>query len=156
MGLFWAGTAHAFGLGDIFRYIGVSNNTETVVIEQSSIPIVKPKYNLDKILPTTKVIILPQDYEPRTAGQCVGFVKYITGVEYSGNANVWTQYINSDTPEIGYIVVIQAGRWGHVGFVTEIKDDKITIRSRNWRGLWIISDDEFETNDIRILGYIKV
>ena len=122
---------------------------------QSVIQPIVSKYNIDKILPTTKVIILPADYEARTAGQCVGYVKYITGIDYSGNAIVWKDYINLTSPEVGAIVVLQVGRWGHIGLVKEIKDDKIVVRSRNWRGLWVISDDEFDMDDLRILGYIK-
>lgn len=163
LGVLWAGTVYAFDfgdmfLGDMFRYIGfnkttVNNDSSNMVIATNS-PIM-PKYDLDKLLPTTKVIILPTDYDPRTAGQCVSYIRYITNVEHSGNALAWKEYINSNQPEIGSIVVMQVSRWGHLGIVKEINGDKVIIRSRNWQGLWIISDDEFDINDTRILGYIK-
>ena len=92
--------------------------------------------------PTTKKIFLPTDINPRIAGQCVGFVKYITNLKYRGNASEWDKYINSEIPYINSVVVMNVGRFGHLGVVTKIEDDTITIRSRNWLGLWIISDDK--------------
>lgn len=158
IGTLWAGTANAFSFGDVLRYMGldsaVANNDSGNTVVATSSPII-PKYSLDKLLPTTKVIILSTDYNPRTAGQCVGYVRYITGTEYSGNAIEWKQHINLDKPEVGSIVVFQAGKWGHIGVVVEIRGDKIIVRSRNWIKLWQISDDEFDISDIRILGYIK-
>lgn len=154
MGLLWTNTAYAFGFSDILSLFGIQENVpEEVIIIPT--PEIVSKRNIDTILPTTKRIILSYDYDARSAGQCVGYVKYITGAEYSGNANTWKQYINSDNPEIGAIIVIEAGRWGHVGIVKEVKEDSVIVRSRNWRSLWQISDDEFKIDDIRILGYIR-
>jgi surface antigen len=79
----------------------------------------------------------------------------VTGVNLPGNAEDWKQYINSETPQVGYIAVINAGWWGHVGVVVKIDGDIVTIRSRNWLGLWIVSDDEFDIHDIRLDGYIN-
>lgn len=132
----------------------------TVIIQQNSIvatnqvEIQKSKY-ASKYLPTTQRKILPVDYDPRTAGQCVGWIKWVTGVSYEGNALWWKNYINLQTPEIDTIVVLQAGRWGHLGLVIDKDDTTITVRSRNWQGLWIVSDDKFDITDVRILGYIK-
>lgn len=154
-----ANTAYAFSFDSLLNLIGIkstvneSDNSNVVIAIESPIIL---KYNLDKILPTTKRIILPQDYDSKSAGQCVGYVKYITGVEYSGNAILWKQYINSDKPEIGSIAILQVGRWGHLALVISVNNDTVTLRSRNWEGLWIISDNEFNINDIRILGYIKI
>ena len=158
LGLLWANNAYAINFGKIWEYMGfkevtISDDSINVAVATSQ-PII-PKHNLNKILPTSKRIILPLDYDSRTAGQCVSYVKYITGVEYNGNAIEWNGYINSEKPEVGSIVVMQVGRWGHLGIVIEIKGDKIVVRSRNWMKLWQISDDEFDINDIRILGYIR-
>lgn len=115
-----------------------------------------PLSNAFRLLgPISTRIELPGDDNPMVAGQCVNYVKYVTGVEYSGNANTWEQYINSDSPIIGSIVVIKIGRFGHLGIVVKMRDESIVVRSRNYEGLWIISDNSFELNDIRIIGYIN-
>ena len=73
---------------------------------------------------------------------CVGVGQHVT--------NVW----NSDEPKIGSIVIFNAGWYGHVGVVIRITEDSIIVRSRNWLGKYIVSDDEFKLDDERILGYI--
>ena len=100
--------------------------------------------------------ILSGDELVRNAGQCVGWIKFITGVNYSGNAIEWAKHINSDKPVVGSIAVLKVGYWGHIALVQKKDDDnqKVTFRSRNWRGLWKVSSDEFDYNDERILGYI--
>ena len=105
-------------------------------------------------LPTTQRKILPTDWNPWSAGQCVGFVKWLLGIDYSGNAISWQKYINTQTPVIDSIVVINAGKTGHIGIVVDKDKDSITVLSRNWRGLWIISRDDFDVDDEKILGYI--
>lgn len=100
---------------------------------------------------------MPGDTDLRWAGQCVGFVKYALSElapELSGNAIEWEKYINTDEPVVGSVVVIKVGKWWHVGVVVSETEDKITVRSRNWRGKWIISDDEFDRADERLAGYI--
>jgi len=140
---------------DDYGYTGVFiiNNAYISSISSVIVPYAMQKYI--EFGTTTRRIILPQDINARIAGQCVGWVKYVTGKDYSGNALEWTEYINSTTPKIGSIVVIKAGRWGHIGVVIDIEKDSIIVRSRNWEGLWIVSDDVFNIDDIRILGYIK-
>lgn len=83
----------------------------------------------------------------------MGFLKYITGVEYSGNADYWVNYITHYEPKVGDIIVIDAGYNGHIGVVINVEGD-VTVRSRNWRNIWEVSDDRFDKNDSRILGYI--
>ena len=110
------------------------------------------------IKPTTEKIYLPGfDDDIRWEGQCVGYVKYhIQNIapELSGNAIDWKSYINQKEPIVGSVVVMQVGKWGHLGFVINETDDTITVRSRNYEGKWIISDDVINKNDERILGYI--
>jgi surface antigen len=150
--------AQAFSINDIGDML--SNFILGKEIAINSNPIIEPVIvkipNVKNLGPTKKRIFLPGDENPKIAGQCVGFVKYVTGIDYSGNASEWVAYINSDSPSKYSIAVISAGRWGHIGLVVDdnYSDGKVTIRSRNWEGLWIISDDEFDTNDTRILGYI--
>ncbi|MEK6896924.1 MAG: CHAP domain-containing protein [Nanoarchaeota archaeon] len=168
MGLIIAATvifvknAKAFSINDIttnswnfFNLSWLSNP------EVNSNPIIEPIIvkipNVKDIGPTKNKIFLPGDDNIKVAGQCVNYIKYVTGVEYSGNASGWVSYINSGSPTKYSIAVISAGRWGHIGLVIDddYSDGKVTVRSRNWRGLWTISDDEFDIKDVRIVGYIK-
>ena len=99
---------------------------------------------------------VPGDKDLLYAGQCVNWVRYITGLDYGGNAINWTKHINSSEPTPGSVVVIEAGRWGHIGVEqkTDWENRIITVRSRNWEGKWIVSSNEFDLDDPRILGYI--
>jgi hypothetical protein len=106
--------------------------------------------------PTRRMIILPGDWDPRTAGQCVNWVNYQTGWNLRGNANVWDeQYVNSYTYRDGAVIVLNLSKWGHVGItLRDNGDGTITYRSRNQDGLWVISDTTISKDDPRILGYI--
>ncbi len=114
--------------------------------------------DVEKLLePTSNRIYLPGDDDRRFAGQCVIFVKYSLkdiAPDKSGDAIDWKEDINSYEPIVGSVIVFRVGKWGHIGIVIKVTDDIIVVRSRNWHGLWIISDDEFKINDERILGYI--
>lgn len=133
---------------------------DIIIINQSYVlPIVRldslAKNQWQYYPPTTKRIILPCDTAAWHAGQCVCWVKTVTGVDFSGNANVWVKYVDTYTPSVGAIVVLKTGNVGHVGIVVKVTKDTITVRSRNYQGLWIVSDDEFQRDDSIILGYIK-
>lgn len=107
--------------------------------------------------PTKKVILLnSSDWNPRTWGQCVGWVNYQTGWNLSGNAEDWEKYVNSHTYKEGAVVVLNMGYWGHVGITLVGGDhgDTFTYRSRNELGKWIVSDSTISKDDPRILGYI--
>ncbi len=98
--------------------------------------------------------ILPGDYGI-AAGQCVNYVRNITGFEGSGNANTWTRYINYDKPVVGSIVVMALGPNGHIGEVIYIdyENRRMLVESRNLHGLYIVSQDWFDIDDDTILGY---
>jgi len=122
----------------------------------SRIPVI-PTYKFNLFPPTDKTKILPGDWNIRVAGQCVNWARYISGVSFSGNAITWNRYINSDTPHVGDIIVMNINKYlGHVGVVIAYDNDTVTIRSRNFRGLWIVSDDQFDRDDVRIVGYIRI
>ena len=107
--------------------------------------------------------VLPGDENPLYAGQCVNYVKYITGVNHSGNAGQWVQYINSNVPVIteeeGSIMVMNTGKFGHIAIAKYIDDTKVLMNGRNQgtvsgSELWMISDKWINIDDERILGYI--
>lgn len=107
-----------------------------------------------KYPPGSKLTILPIDYGIG-AGQCVKYVQYVTGVDLSGNAVQWASYINSDNPNISDIVVIRYSKYvWHVGIVIKVDKDSITVRSRNVKGKYIVSDDKFQLADSRLIGFI--
>lgn len=105
---------------------------------------------------TGEYVKLSTDIDPRTAGQCVLWARWKTGVNISGDAKDWAKYINSNVPQKGYVAVIDASYWDHVGEVAYVdhENHRVSIQSRNWRGLYIVSYDWFDLDDIRLLGYI--
>lgn len=115
--------------------------------------------DVDNLLsPTTEKVFLPGDWNYLIAGQCVNFIRYSLDDKsdlYTGNADQWEQYINSEEAKVGSIAVFRVGRWGHIGIVIKVDEETITVRSRNWQGLWIISDDIFNKDDKKIIGYIQ-
>jgi len=82
-------------------------------------------------------------------------LNYQTGWYLSGNAENWTEYINSQTYQDGAVIVLDMSYWGHVGItIKDNGDGTITYRSRNELGKWIISDSVISKDDPRIKGYI--
>lgn len=148
---------------EVIIYAGNQDNIQFVqgVYIQPNTPVSWNLNGLDigkLIKPTKERVLLPwYDDDVRWAGQCVGYVKYhLRGIApgLSGNANEWIQYINNDQPIVGSVAVLRIGKWGHIGFVVKEDEKTVTIRSRNYEGLWIISDNTFDRNDERIHGYI--
>lgn len=108
-------------------------------------------------LPTKVAIKLHSDDYRGYSGQCVGYVKYElrnTAPHMRGNAVTWRRYITTKKAVVGSVVVFGGGKYGHVGIVTAINNETITVRSRNYHGRYIISDDVFSINSPKILGYI--
>ncbi len=137
-----------------------SDDGDFVIIQNAivavSMPTIPSRYKWEDFLPTSKIIRLPQDSDPRWEGQCVGWVKYVTDAPYSGNANLWANHINSQTPTVGSIVVIATGKYWHIGVVVKVEGTTIVVRSRNYQGLWIVSDDTYQTDNAQLVGYIDL
>jgi len=119
--------------------------------------VIMPQVNnpLDKL----GVVRIPSDVYHPYPGNCVAWVQAMIGVGRSGNAITWQRYKNTDISEVGNIVVMKLSRWGHVGILKEVgteenghKGEKL-IRSRNFRGLYIVSDDWISDSDI--VAYIR-
>ena len=89
-------------------------------------------------------------------GQCVNYAKALSGLDYSGHAISWSNYINSYAPSLKSVMVFDRSlsSLGHLAVVVGIKDDIITISERNYQGLWVISERTIDANDPSILGYV--
>ena len=132
----------------------IFNGDSPFVIAINS-PVIKVNDSFKNYKPSNNAVVLPIDWGIGN-GQCVKFVRYVTGVDIFGNASAWVKYINSDTPQVGDIVVIRYSKWQwHVGIVSKVDNDSITVRSRNVRGKYIVSDDKFRLDDSRVVGYIS-
>lgn len=96
----------------------------------------------------------PIKYEPVGNGQCVALVQAHGYSEYSGNANEWVKYINSNKPKIGNVVVLTEGYYGHVAIVVEVGDDWVKIVEQNYEGLGVVSYRTISMDYVNIVGYI--
>jgi hypothetical protein len=127
---------------------------ENYVVAQNIPP--QEEYRNMEIPEEGKYVVLPTDTDPRTAGQCVGWITYTTDVNIRGNAVDWKHYINSDVPKIGSIAVVMTGPYWHLGEVVHIdywKNKQYQV-SRNRIGKYIVSIDEYDIHDSIIYGYI--
>lgn len=155
---------------DTFSFINQLSSTNNTPVEpsifdgpyiyaSSAVPVPTPKPAIrvlgNSAAPTTKRVFLPGDAIPRIAGQCALWVRYYADVDFTGNARDWVKYANTTTPEVGDIIILNLSRYGHVGIIISIDEGVITYRSRNNGTLWVVSDNEINTGDIRILGYIN-
>ncbi len=115
-------------------------------------------YNVYPIYQTFDYYILDTlwgDDDPITGGQCVAFVQNKTGVPFSGNAITWEQHITTQEPTIGSIIVTTHSYWGHIGIVKGIQNGQILMESRNYRDLYVVSQDWLDIDNPEILGFIE-
>lgn len=104
-----------------------------------------------------------------TGGQCIAYVESETGIDFSvGEAWQWYQeatnqgyYVNSSTPAVSSIIVFNkvegtALENGHVGIVTAINGNNITIQDSNWcaNNCEQIQSHTVDVSNYDILGYI--
>lgn len=151
---------YASALGDTSIVQGVSEDLGFTIVNESYITgpmIIEIPKELTAFGPTTKVVMLPGDENIIGRGQCVNYVRYVAKVSFTGNAKAWGAYVNATSPKVGDIVVMRASWWGHIGIVVKVdlENGTITVRSRNYRGLWIVSDDVFRIDDSILMGYIR-
>lgn len=146
-------------------YVGITTTGETNEVSiignamaAASITTIEKKIILPELLDTT--IVLPCDWGI-ARGQCVCFVKDFIdknggdSSQYSGNAITWKRYINTDTPQVGDVVVMNNGWFGHVGIVIKVDGTSITIIERNFLGLWIVSERTIDISDATIEGFVR-
>jgi len=60
--------------------------------------------------------------------------------------------INASKPTIGSVAVMNVGMWGHVGVVTNIEGNMVTIHEANYKGCAITERRDTEKN-LKIIGY---
>ncbi len=109
----------------------------------------------------TGLVYVPGDENPRFGGQCVLWLRYVTKAQYTGDAGLWSQYIDRSitVPKVGDIVVFNFGNWGHLGVVIAVDEETgmITVRSRNGiGGLYMVTDDKYSLDDVDIVGYFRL
>lgn len=153
---YMASDANAQVAASSYQFNQLGNINTLPIINEAHIFSTSPPSTViyKKFEPTRQRIILPCDTQALFAGQCVCWIKYVTGLDFSGDAIEWRKRINSNVPKPGFVAVMKIGKWGHLGRVESVTEPKEIIRSRNWEGKWIVSDNEFYINDPIILGYI--
>ena len=109
----------------------------------------------DEVLPTREMPINPTPSPqkvPLTRGFSVsgrfewGWCTFFADqqrpdIHATGNARDWMRYSNSSVPIAGAVAVSTRGRLGHVGIVLESNNGKVLVRSMNYRGFGVVSDD---------------
>lgn len=93
-------------------------------------------------------------------GQCTWYVAQSKYVPWGGNAGTWlynSRAYGAKTgkkPKKGAIIVTSESWYGHVGIVTKVKGDKVTIREMNYKGPWIQNTRTLSAKSRVIKGYI--
>lgn len=93
-------------------------------------------------------------------GQCTWYVAQSKYVPWGGNAGTWLYNSRAygaktgKTPKKGAIIVTSESWYGHVGIVTKVKGDSVTIREMNYRGPWVASTRTLSAKSRVIKGYI--
>ncbi len=107
------------------------------------------------------------DRSPRSAGAhrfpygyCTWYVAQKKYVPWGGNAGTWLYNAKAygaktgKKPRAGAIIVTSESWYGHVGIVTKVKGDKITIKEMNYAGFAKESSRTISSKNKVIKGYI--
>lgn len=93
-------------------------------------------------------------------GYCTYYVASVRPIPWRGNAGTWLSgaraagFATGDTPQVGAIIVTAESAAGHVGMVTGVNGDQITITEMNYHGFGVISSRTISTSYGAIKGYI--
>lgn len=93
-------------------------------------------------------------------GYCTYYVASIRPIPWRGNAGTWLSgaraagFSTGDTPQVGAIIVTSESSAGHVGIVTALNGNEITITEMNYHGFGVISSRTISTSYSAIKGYI--
>lgn len=89
-------------------------------------------------------------------GWCVSFVRQNGFEKYTGDADRWLTYVNSQIPEVGSVIVLDEGPIGHLALVEEVTIDTIKVIEQNYLGRWIVSERTLDRSYKNILGYVTL
>ena len=117
-----------------------------------SIPNLADAYILPVVI--THYDIPKFNLRPTGNGQCVDFIKANGFGKYRGNAHEWAKYINTDKPNIGGVVVLDEGRYGHLALVIGIENG-IQLAEQNFEGLYQVSYRTISPDYEKIVGFIR-
>ena len=93
-------------------------------------------------------------------GYCTYYVASQRPIPWRGNAGTWLSgaqaagFATGDTPQVGAIIVTSESSAGHVGIVTAVNGNEITITEMNYHGFGVISSRTIPTSYAVIKGYI--
>lgn len=98
-------------------------------------------------------------------GQCTWWVAQKRAIPFSGNANEWLNNAaaeglaickgSSCLPKKGAVISLQGSRtYGHVGFVEDVKDDKVIFSEMNYIGWGKVNYRTLRIGSPAIIGYI--
>lgn len=93
-------------------------------------------------------------------GYCTYYVASQRPIPWRGNAGTWLSgaraagFATGDTPQVGAIIVTSESAAGHVGIVSAVNGDQITITEMNYHGFGVISSRTIPTSYGAIKGYI--
>jgi len=93
-------------------------------------------------------------------GYCTWYVAQHKYVPWGGNAGTWLYHARAygaktgKTPKEGAIIVTSESWYGHVGIVTKVKGNQVTIKEMNYKGFGIVSSRTISAKSSVIKGYI--
>lgn len=93
-------------------------------------------------------------------GYCTWYVAQSKYVPWGGNAGTWLYHAKAygaktgKTPKEGSIIVTSESWYGHVGIVTKVKGDSVTIREMNYKGFAVASTRTISAKSRVVKGYI--
>lgn len=74
---------------------------------------------------------------------------------YSGDANTWKRFINTENPRAGDVVVLrEGGKRGHVAIIESVASTSINLIEQNFVGLGVVSRRTIPKDYARIVGFI--
>jgi surface antigen len=93
-------------------------------------------------------------------GYCTWYVAQHKYVPWGGNAGTWLYHARAygaktgKNPKEGSIIVTSESWYEHVGIVTKVKGDNVTIKEMNYQGFAKVSSRTISAKSRVIKGYI--
>jgi len=93
-------------------------------------------------------------------GYCTWYVAQNKYIPWGGNAGTWLYHAKAygastgKTPKKGAIIVTNESWYGHVGIVTNVSGDSVTIKEMNYSGFAKVSSRTISAKSRVIKGYI--